>query len=165
HLHPARLPQARVVEHEVGRERRERRGIGKHARVEIHVRLGDAELVAPRRRQHPSDVLAGVLAQDLGRALGHLLEHARGLFGVRGSGLEFHHCSFFKDEKRATPSLSTTLASLSSYCRQCRWAIASPMAKKIWLLSSLRRNSTSSTSEAVRGAALHALSSSARRSA
>jgi hypothetical protein len=73
-LHPARLPQAHVVEPQVHREAGEARRIRRHARIEVHERLGDAHFVA-HRGGHVLRLALGELADDLGGALGHLLRH------------------------------------------------------------------------------------------
>ena len=55
-------------------------------------------------------------------------------------------------------------ASLPSNHSACRWAIDSPIAKVVWCRSSLRLNSTGSSSAALCGASAQASSTSAKRS-
>ncbi len=47
-LHPARLPQPHGIEPPVHAQAGHQAGVGRHAGVEVHVGLGDAELVAHR---------------------------------------------------------------------------------------------------------------------
>ncbi len=81
HLHPARLPQLRIVEPHVHRMRAERHRVGEHANVKLHVGLGDAKLVAGRARLRTP---LREIAENPGRALGNLMIDPREVLGFGG---------------------------------------------------------------------------------
>ena len=90
HLHPARLPELHVVDHQVGGKRGQPSRIRKHLRIQVHVGLGDAQLVAGGGRHARGMVLLRELAEQLRRALGDLVQHARGLVRIGRRRLVVH---------------------------------------------------------------------------
>ncbi len=106
HLHPGRLPQAHGIDPVVDRCGGEGARVHEHARVQVHVGLGDPQLVLHHRGDALLEVLLPELLQDARGALGDLVQHACRFLAVHAVSALFH-ASSLAGAKRATPSAPT----------------------------------------------------------